>query len=182
MGFFDFLLKKTEFITYSEAKNEGLRAIAVRFRGSNEDTVFVTTSRYCPTCSMYNRRIFSLWGRYKTFPVLPAFLHNATCPTCGIHIGYSHYFPGLNGDLQKDIAYSNRPFIDSRTAAEINVWDERVKEHEFNEKLERDYDWICKNLPDFKPKNIGGYKRMAKSNSANYQKLVSLAMAKGYLI
>lgn len=180
MGLLDIFKKSNT--DYSTVDNEGLRAISSRFRNSKEDTVFITTSRICPTCSMYNRRIFSLWGRYKAFPVLPIFLHNATCPTCNKHIGYSHYFPGINGNLKKDIIYSNRPFKDTRTAKEKSLWDQHIQEEQFISKVNQDYSWICSHLPDIAPKSIGGYKRMISSNSANYQKIVSAAKNEGYII
>ena len=181
MGLLNFF-KKGSAPSYANAKNEGLRAISKRFRGSNEDTVFVTTSRLCPTCSMYNRRIFSLFGHYKAFPILPAFLHNDVCPTCGVHIGYSHYFPGINGNLKKDIAYSNKPFRDCRSSEEKALWNEKIRKEQLNNKMEHDYNWIVNNLPDLAPKSIGGYKRMVGANSKNYQKIVSAAKAKDYTI
>ena len=180
MGFLNFF--RNNQIDYNKVDNEGLQAISLRFRGSKEDTVFVTTSRICPTCSVYNRRIYSLFGRYKDFPILPEFLHQKVCPTCKNHIGFSHYFPGMNGKLKSDILFSNKPFIDNRTSEEKQLWNEHIKEQEFNEKTLSDYNWICKNLPDLCPKSLGGYKRMVKSNSSNYQKLVSAAKEHGYTI
>lgn len=100
MGLFNILKNKCS-INYNNVDNENLKAISSRFRGSSEDTVFVTTSKICPDCSVYNRRIFSLFGRYKSFPILPVFLHQRRCPTCGTYIGYAHYFPNINGNLKK---------------------------------------------------------------------------------
>lgn len=181
MGLFK-IFKKTSTIDYSNAPNESLRAISMRFRGAKEDTVYVMTSNICPTCSTYNRRIFSLYGRYNSFSLLPDFLRNSTCPTCNFHIGFAHYFPGMNGNLKKDIAFSNRPFADNRTKREIDLWNERVANEQLNKKMEQDYSWILNNLPELAPKSIGGYKRMAKSNSSNYQKIVCAAKEKGYAI
>ena len=181
MGLFNFF-RHQETFDYFDAENESLQAIATRFRGSKEDTVFVSSSRFCPTCSIYNRRVYSLFGRYKAFPLLPVFLRKAICPTCGIHIGYSHYFPGINGNLKKDIEFSNRPFTDNRTADEKALWDERIQQYELEQKIATDFDWICSNLPDMAPKSIGGYKRMIRSNSANYRKLLIAARDKGYFL
>lgn len=181
MGLFDFLKTKTS-KDYSNVKNESLRAISTRFRGSKEDTVFVLTSRLCPTCSMYNRRVYSLFGRYESFPLLPEFLHGNICPTCGTHIRYSHYFPGANGDLKKDIKFSNQPFMDSRSSEEKHMWNERVAKEQLDLKMADDYKWICTNLPDLAPKSLGGYKRMISSKSANYKRIVSAAKSMGYSI
>lgn len=163
-------------------ENESLKAISTRFRGNQEDTVFVTTSNICPKCSIYNRRIFSVYGKHKNFPVLPHFLYQKKCPCCNIYIGFSHYFPGINGNLSKDITFSNRPFIDSRTPEQISAWNDRTANEQLNHKIAKDYDWITKNLPSIAPKNIGGYKRMISSNSANYQKIKDAAKDKGYII
>lgn len=167
---------------YSTSENENLRAISTRFRGSKEDTVFVITSRLCPTCSTYNRRIYSLFGHYKSFPILPSFLRNSTCPLCGVHIGYAHYFPGINGNLKTDIKFSNRPFIDFRSKEEKQIWNERQEKKRLDSKASADFNWICSNLPDMAPQTIGGYKRMIKSNSLNYQKIVLAAKEKGRII
>lgn len=181
MGLFNFLRAQT-IPDYSNAENENLRAISSRFRGAKEDTVLVITSRLCPTCSTYNHRIYSLFGRYKMFPMLPVFLRQSACPECGIHIGYCHYFPGISGNLQADIKFSNRSFTDHRSSSEKKLWNERVQKEKLNQKISADFNWICSNLPDIAPKSIGGYKRMINTNSSNYQKLVSAAKEKGYII
>lgn len=180
MGIFNFFKKSLN--PYLNAENEGLRAISQRFGSSNEDTVFVTTRRICPECSKYNRRIFSLFGRYKAFPMLPQFLTQSRCPVCGVHIGYCHYFPGINGNLKKDIAFNKKPICDMRTRKEKAMWNELEKSHQTNERLEEDYAWLTNNLPDKAPKSIGGYKRMYNSKSANFKRLVELAAELGYTI
>lgn len=173
---------KNHSISYTGVENESLRAISTRFRGSNEDTVFVTTSRLCPECSKYNRRIFSLYGRYKSFPLLPTFLTKSRCPECGICIGFAHYFPGITGNLKKDIKFNQQPLVDRRTKEERKLWEENVLRQEQIRKMEQDYKWIVQNLPELAPKSVGGYKRMCKSNSINFQKIVKLAKEKGYQI
>lgn len=183
MGLFDFMKPRVSHsIDYSNVQNQGLRAVASRIRKSKDDTVYVYTSRLCPVCSMYNRRIYTLYGRTPAFPLLPTDLHAEKCKVCGCFIGYSHYFPGINGNLQEDIAFSNRPFEDSRTQEEIGLWEIKLQEKQFNAKMEKDYAWIFENLPALCPKSVGGYKRMAKANSTNYQAIVAAAKDKGYLI
>lgn len=167
---------------YTSVENKSLKAIASRIRGSQEDTVFVTTSRLCPKCSIYNRRVFSLYGKYKQFPILPSYLYQKKCPQCNSSIGFCHYFPGINGNLPEDISFSNRPFIDSRTPEEIAHWNAGIEKSEFNNKVAQDYLWITKNLPEIAPKSISGYKRMISSNSSNYHKIKSAAAEKGYII
>lgn len=180
MGLFDIFKKATN--PYFSAENEGLRAISQRFGRSNEDTVFITTSRICPECSKYNRRIFSLFGRYKAFPRLPQFLTRSKCPLCGIHIGYAHYFPGINGNLKKDIAFNKKPICDMRTKEELALWNNFENKQRINKRLEQDFNWLKNNLPDKAPKSLGGYKRMYNTKSANFKKLEELADKSGYTL
>lgn len=179
------LLKKFNYnttISYNNVENERLRAISTRFRDSNEDTVFISTSRICPECSKYNHRIFSLYGRYKAFPILPTFLYRNRCPICNTCIGFSHYFPNISRNLRKDITNNQKPLIDSRTSNECKIWDNNIKADEDNLTSEKDYKWILENLPELAPKSFAGYKRMRSSNSKNYQKLTLEAKKRGYTI
>lgn len=181
MGLFD-LFKFSYNHNYNNVENKNLRAIAPRFRGSKEDTVFVSTSRLCPECSKYNGRIFSLFGKYKAFPVLPHFLTKSRCPLCNCCISYSHYFPGITGNLQQDILKNKKPICDNRTNEEQTLWNQRILDLQHNTKMEKDYEWITQNIPELAPKTSGGYKRMCKSNSANYQKIVNEALKMNYKI
>ena len=85
------------------------------------------------------------------------------------------------------IKYSNRPFVDDRNAVEkMNYEEQLLKEQQrkkieekfynknnwiskYNEKLE--YQNILNILPDKAPKSFGGYTRMKKNNTANFQKI-----------
>lgn len=176
------LLKKSNKPNYFSVKNKGLKAVSQQLKTAAEDTVFVTTSRICPVCSVYNRRIYTLFGRYGLFPILPNFLTYDVCPNCNKYIVFARYFPNINGNLERDVEFSNRPFLDSRTTDEKKIWDDNILAIKLKEKMERDYDWVCVNLSYMAPKSIGGYKRMAKSNSENFQNLVCAAKNKGYII
>lgn len=135
MGLFNFMKSGfSQSVNYSNVPNKSLMTISSRIGKSNDDTVFVSTSRLCPTCSTYNRRVYSLYGRAKAFPALPEFLHADKCPVCGCCIGYSRYFQGINGNLQNDIAFSNRPFEDSRTQEEKEAWENKAKSKKRNKK------------------------------------------------
>ena len=80
------------------------------------------------------------------------------------------------------VAYSNRPFVNDRTAQEREQYEEYMKKIESDAKDREDYDWICEHLPDVAPKSYGGYRNMKSKNSANYQKIVLLAKEKNYYI
>lgn len=60
------------------------------------DTLYVTTSSHCTTCSVYNGRIFSLYGWNKKYPKFPTFLYQRKCPVCGKCIGVGIAFPDIN--------------------------------------------------------------------------------------
>lgn len=185
MGLFDFFKKPRQDMssTYKGfIENESLATMLLKLRDSIYDTAFVTTSRICPACSIYNRRVYSLLGRDKRFPLLPKFLEQAICPTCQTHIGYAHYFPKINGNLKKDMRFSNRPFKDYRTSEEKEIWAKHIAEKEQTLKLRNDFHWIQDNLPDLAPKSLAGYSRMVNSNSVNYKKIISAAQEKGYTI
>lgn len=48
------------------------------------DLVFVTTNNSCPICSPYNRKIFSISGNSKIYPILPEEIskEGGFCPDC----------------------------------------------------------------------------------------------------
>ena len=80
------------------------------------------------------------------------------------------------------IKISNRPFIDDRNSDEIerynNVLAKNKQEYidEINkQQAKSEYEQILKVLPDVAPKNQGGYLRMKKLNSENFQKLAKTA-------
>lgn len=164
----------------SKDDNDGIKRIKEHIKSDSEDTVYISTSRFCPECSVYNKRVFSIYGKEKHFPKLPKFLENSICPTCGHYIGVTRYFVKISGNLKKDIAFSNRPFVDQRTSYEKEIWNKTIKEQSTNAKISQDYQWISTNLPELAPKTIGGYKRMMTANSTSYKKIVLAAKEKGY--
>lgn len=52
------------------------------------DLVFLTTNSYCPICSKYDRKVFSITGQTKGYSVLPqAFIkYGGFCKDCSISI------------------------------------------------------------------------------------------------
>lgn len=134
----------------------------------------------CGECSIYQDRVYSISGKDSRFPKLPEFIFKYG----GIHPGCRHtfcaYVIDMDNNPNKTIIRSNRPFVDSRTKAEKEKYDEiqRKKEADVQDKL--DYDYLREHLSDLCPKSISGYKRMKASNSENYQKLVIAARNIGY--
>ena len=152
-----------------------------------EDTVELLSSMYCPVCCIYNHRVFSVYGNDKRFPCLskmPDFLLKKQCPECDFSFTYSVYFSDVKSkkELNKDIKFSNRPFIDDSPRDVIKHREKLAKENAEFEQLQDEFEWITDNLPDIAPKSLSGYKRMKNSNSKNYQNIVSKAKEKGFMI
>lgn len=152
-----------------------------------EDTVFLSASRICTLCCVYNRRIYSVFGNDKRFPRLldmPSFLLNSRCPECNGYLGYTVYFSYIENkkDLRRDISYSNRPFIDD-SDEDVLQFRKEAQEKRIESKLEEnEFKWLSENLPEISPKSLSGYRRMKHSNSKNYQNLIKKAKEKGYEI
>lgn len=67
------------------------------------DTLFITTSARCDVCSKYNRKIYSLYGWNKKYPILPNFLKQNNCPACHCNISASIYFDGISSKPENNI-------------------------------------------------------------------------------
>lgn len=152
------------------------------------DLIYLIGSRYCPYCSIYTERVYSLSGKDHRFPPfsrLPDDLKVVNCPECGSFLAFGPYYniygPG-SPELKNEIVKSNRPFIDLRSP-EIKAEEEARKSEE--QKLRRtreEFSWISENLSDIAPKSIAGYSRMKKAKSNNFMKIVSAAENLGYKI
>lgn len=129
--------------------------------------------------AIYRGRIYSISGQDTRFPKLPKDIFNT-------EISFYPFVYGASDPLYckpgREIQFSNRPFEDDRSSKEKAEYDKLLKKHIENTKCEKDYEWICENLPDTAPKSIGGYKRMVTSNSQNFKVLVAKAKEKGYII
>jgi len=83
---------------------------------------------------MYRRRIYSLSGRDKRFPKIPGDF-DSDC--CGLSL--HPYFWGTSEpsfSAKNPIKYSNRPFVDDRTAKQKNDYQELKRQFE-EERIER---------------------------------------------
>lgn len=165
----------------------------------------------CPQCAPYQNRIYSLSGKDKRFPRLPDFIIQNRGLHCNLSIYPIQYYNGdtitryiykPNGDIVSEevdaIKYSNRPFIDDRSDFEKKKYEEwkskqdKNKNHnelyydrnyyieKYQEHLE--YQTIVDVLGDEAPKSYHGYKRMKHNNTANFQKLLKIAIENGIKI
>lgn len=65
------------------------------------DYVLVTTTRTCPVCGKYNLKVYSISGKSKKYPKLPAEIskYGGFCPKC--YLGISTYFDGISTPPQQ---------------------------------------------------------------------------------
>ncbi len=158
----------------------------------------------CSECAPFQNRIYSISGRDKKFPRLPEFIIKNKGLHCNISTDAILYYPGCtitqyiykpDGTVaSKEIdapKYSNRPFVDDRSdaekqnyenwkanndkqkSAEDNYFNREYWIDKYNERLE--YQQIINILGDKAPKSYSGYQRMKKNNTANFQKILELA-------
>ena len=123
----------------------------------------------CSKCAMYRRRIYSLSGRDKRFPKIP---DDFDSDCCGLNL--HPYIWGVSEptfSAKDPIKYSNRPFVDDRTARQKRDYLELKKQFEEEKEKEEDrkiYNRIVSALPNNAPKSFGAFRRMKKTNSPGY--------------
>lgn len=147
---------------------------------------------YASACSAeeakYRGRVFSLDGQDKRYPYLSdeVLRCNLACHPFihGVTSTYDCY-----GKKYDPIKFSNRPFIDDRTSEERYNYDrlmqdKKKKDDSLSEYLKnkKDYEWICKNLPELAPKTQRGYTRMRNNGSEKFLAIQERAKNMGYII
>lgn len=86
MSIFDIFLRS------SKIENVCISRDLPNLRKWKIDTLFITTSVHCDLCTKYNRKVYSLYGWNKKYPILPNFLKQNNCPMCHRSIGATIYF------------------------------------------------------------------------------------------
>lgn len=82
-----------------EINNPNLLRIVPKIKDYKLDTVYIATKRSCPHCSVYNRKVYSVYGWNKEYPRIPDDLLKPCCPSCGGSFGFTFYFPELNSKV-----------------------------------------------------------------------------------
>lgn len=156
------------------------------------DLVCVTCNCYhCGECAKYIGRVYSVSGRDERFPKLPDYVIKNS-QHCGM--GLYPFVYGVN--FLRDpytqesfcddnvIKISNRPYEDNRPQKWIDGYEHLLDitrqeslDKANSEQARQEYEKIVVLLPDIAPKSQGGYMRMKKSNSANFQKLKEKAVS-----
>lgn len=136
----------------------------------------------CAECAKYTKRVFSEYGKNSKYPILPKYFKE-NLPEhkyCAIN-----FYPIIEGsssawDHPGDIvSYSNRPFVDERTAEEKQYFESEVERRERSEALKTEFDWVREFLPELAPKSLSGYSRMKNLKSDKYLVILSAASKKG---
>ncbi len=167
-------------------------------------TSFASLPYCCENCAKYRQRIFSYSGKDKRFPKLPDELKDDSYfiqhKHCGLHFliffdGVSSINYKVNGTIVRDmrglIAASNRPFMDERTAEEINEYNERVKKNTYDYTFAKhkqlgisyvEYIRLVELMPDECPQDLSAYRKMKKQNTKAYQALKQKAALLGIVL
>jgi hypothetical protein len=107
----------------AESQNAGL---LMQLDGMGHDLVQMTEHRAtCPICSQYEGRVYSRTGKTQGYPVLtdvPGFSegYESIHPNC-VH-RLTPYVPEGDDDPDKTREFSNRPFEDTRSAADREAY------------------------------------------------------------
>ncbi|MDE7309583.1 MAG: hypothetical protein K1W19_14215 [Lachnospiraceae bacterium] len=94
MGIFDFIRYNTGNVQNIE--NISINRLIPNCKESKQDTLIFSTSRNCPECKKYNKKVYSLYGWNKKYLKVPEILLRRTCPACNKVIGASIYFEGIS--------------------------------------------------------------------------------------
>ena len=84
-----------DFLDKRISNKKRVRETLDKCKSYGEDLVYITTKKSCPLCSPYNQKTFSISGKSKKHPKLPAKIVNegGFCPNCIIGISIS--FDGI---------------------------------------------------------------------------------------
>lgn len=133
----------------------------------------------CQECAKYGRRIYSIDGTDKRFPIVPEY--ECTCPG----ISFLFWQEGISDThfpTEDYVEYSNRPFIDDRTEEEkrnyLHFLDRQVYDSVV-EKDKKDYCILKSIIPDDLPKSFSAYRRMKNENTKKFKEISNKASILG---
>lgn len=185
------LLKKVFFCSSSKSNLETEIERKTRSNAKSLGTDLVEADYFCSCCeecAKYRGRWFSISGRDSRFPKKPA---KYKCTCAGLRYYPTIYgvsTPGVESILGRRIniiQFSNRPFVDDRTAQEREnhrQFMEQRLETERKEKDRKEYTEICDKLPEVAPKSFGAYRKMKKADTENFKNLKKMATEAGIRI
>lgn len=80
-------LFKRSSASHSKIENINIQRLLPKCKQWKIDVPHISTSRICPYCKPYNRKMYSLYGWNKKYEKIPDFLLQQKCPKCGNSIG-----------------------------------------------------------------------------------------------
>lgn len=177
------------------------------------DTVFSQSKQYkfnlvvfhdyghgcCEDCAKLSGRVYRIRGINLKYPKLPKYVFEHGNFHTGCRCLMSAYFGDdiyHHGNEVNAFAASRRPYVDDRTAHEIEAYQDyiNIMQKEIDDEKKRlessrikginrkEYLAIKKALPHLAPKSLSGYIRMKNSNSRNFVKIQENAQNLGIII
>lgn len=92
MGLFD-IFRKPDTVGI---ENVSIQHMIPKMKEWKIDTIIMSTSRQCPDCKKYNKKIYSVFGWNKRYSKLPDCLKMSKCPKCNKSVGATMYFEGIS--------------------------------------------------------------------------------------
>ncbi len=136
----------------------------------------------CGECAKYINRVYCISGKDTRFPKLPEFVFEFG----GFHRNCKESFYRYKGGNIRDkyynfvdaIEYSNRPFVDDRTPAEIenyNKWQKNITQINTYVNEEKEFFILRTKLPNVLPKTFATFEKYKRTSSPKYIKILEEA-------
>lgn len=134
----------------------------------------------CRKCAAYRKRIYSLTGNDRRFPIFPRDFHT----TCGlIPSSFVWDVSEPSFECKNVIKYSNRRFKDDRTKEQLeafqNILEMQAKKQESEISKSVYYD-LMRIIPDDLPKSVSAFSRAKNAKTDKWYAIVKKAEEAGY--
>jgi hypothetical protein len=164
--------------TVREATNQGTMNQLVSL---GEDLVKMSSHNSpCEICAQYEGRIYSISGNSHDFPSLKETAFSGGY--ANIHPNCKHvlepYVIGLSGNFQEDLEFSNRPFEDNRSQADIDRYNEQQKKNRILLQDKKQFEKYKMALGPDGPKTFSSFRNIKNNNPKKYQEYKSLYRSK----
>lgn len=153
----------------------------------------------CEKCSIFGGRVYSISGKNKIFPKLPEYakehgnFHKGCRCVMASYLDIADRSIFYKGIRQDAVTVSNRPWIDNRTANEIERYNayldhisQAERERQYMLEVSKrqgqnrlEYESIKRAFPEKAPKSVTGYARMKTMRTKNFIALADMAKSKG---
>lgn len=139
----------------------------------------------CKQCDILSGRVFSLSGKTKRYPKLPAFLANNGGYHVGCNAALIRYWKGdeiyYKGNRVDAEVSTFRKYVDDRTQEEIAFYQSAIeqittehKQRQLHFLSKKEYNKLKYIYPDLAPKSFAAFTRLIKTKPEKYSELKSL--------